>query len=133
MSEQCLALCGSEGVTGTVLVACSAALEDNQWLLDVSDRDRFILGLVGHVDSGRAFRADTDRFARHPRFVGIRSSACSVAELRHLVRHCRPAGLSAQGPCPAAGRRIVCRSRRARWGGRGGARGSGLLLIPVVL
>ena len=90
LSEQCRALCGDEGVVGAVLVECSDALEDNQYLLDLSDTDDFIVGLVGHVAPGPGFAAGIDRFASHPRFVGVRpspprtSAECSVEELRHL-------------------------------------------------
>ena len=84
LTEQCLAVCPHEGVTGTVLVECSAELEDNQWLLDMSDTDPFIVGVCGHIESGPTFRAEVDRFAQHPRFCGIRSGSCSVHELRHL-------------------------------------------------
>lgn len=90
LSEQALALCGHHGVTGAVLVECSDPVEDNQWLLNMSDTDEFILGVVGHLEPGPSFCANVTRFARHPRFVGVRptpprkSTHCSVEELRHV-------------------------------------------------
>ena len=84
LTAQALALCGHEGVEGAVLVECSAPVEDNQWLLDLSDSDEFIVGVVGHIEPGPSFRTEIDRFAQHPRFCGIRASGCSVAELTHL-------------------------------------------------
>lgn len=84
LTAQCLALCGHEGVAGAVLVECSAPVEDNQWLLDLSDTDQFIVGVVGHIEPGPSFCADVERFAKHPRFCGIRSSRCSLPELTHL-------------------------------------------------
>ena len=90
LSHQALALCGQHGVTGTVLVECSDPVEDNQWLLDMSDTDDFIVGVVGHLEPGPSFCSNVSRFAGHPRFVGVRptpprkSVHCSVEELRHL-------------------------------------------------
>ena len=84
LTEQALALVGDEGVEGAVLIECSPALEDNKWLLDMSDTDQFIVGVVGHVDPGPSFRAAVDRFASHPRFCGVRTGNASVEELRHL-------------------------------------------------
>jgi L-fuconolactonase len=81
---------GKHHVTGTVLVECSDPVEDNQWLLDMSDTDEFIVGVVGHLEPGPTFHTNVSRFARHPRFVGVRptpprkSAHCSVEELRHL-------------------------------------------------
>jgi L-fuconolactonase len=77
-------------VTGAVLVECSDPVEDNQWLLDMSDTDEFIVGVVGHVEPGPLFQSTIERLARHPRFVGVRptpprkAAQCSIEELRHL-------------------------------------------------
>lgn len=61
------------GVVGTVVVEASAWLEDNQWVLDLADRNPFLLGLVGHLEPGTAdFRGHLARFAKHPKFLGIR-------------------------------------------------------------
>jgi L-fuconolactonase len=84
LTSQCLALCGHLGVAGAILVECSAPVDDNQWLLDLSDTDQFIVGVVGHIDPGPSFCDEVDRFAKHPRFCGIRASGCSVVELTHL-------------------------------------------------
>jgi len=62
------------GVTGAVIVEASAWEEDNQWALDLADRDPFILGVVGHLKPGRPeFRSLLQRFAGHPKFLGIRA------------------------------------------------------------
>jgi hypothetical protein len=90
LSGQCRALTGKHGVTGAVLVECSDPVEDNQWLLDMSDTDEFIVGVVGHVEPGPLFHSTIERLARHPRFVGVRptpprkAAQCSIEELRHL-------------------------------------------------
>lgn len=61
------------GVSGTVVVEASSWIEDNQWVLDLAVKDKFIVGLVGHLEPGQAgFRNQLDRFAKNPLFRGIR-------------------------------------------------------------
>ena len=61
------------GVTGTIEVEASVWLEDNQWVLDLADRNPIIVGTVGHLEPGTPdFRKDLDRFHRNPRFRGVR-------------------------------------------------------------
>lgn len=73
------ALVAPHGVVGTVVVEASPWVEDNQWLLDLADRDepkpgmRGIVGVVGNLPLGDpACRGLIDRFARHPAYRGIR-------------------------------------------------------------
>jgi L-fuconolactonase len=62
-----------EGVTGAVVVEASVWLEDNQWVLDLASDDPTIVALVGHIEPNRpAFAQQVARFARYPRFRGIR-------------------------------------------------------------
>ena len=61
------------GVTGTVVVEASPWIEDNQWVLDLAARDKFLLGLVGNIKPGRSeFSAELKRFAANPLFRGLR-------------------------------------------------------------
>lgn len=84
------------GVTGTIVVEASPWEEDNQWVLDLAAREPLIVGLVGHLKPGRpGFVDHLQRFARHRRFLGIRSGLWDVAvepereaylkDLRHLA------------------------------------------------
>jgi L-fuconolactonase len=62
-----------QGVTGTVVVEASGWVEDNQWVLDLAERDPFIVGLVGHLTPGTdGFGPHLDAFTRNPLFRGIR-------------------------------------------------------------
>jgi predicted TIM-barrel fold metal-dependent hydrolase len=64
------------GITGTVVVEASAWLEDNQWILDLADREPFIVGFVGNLQPGTDdFAAHLARFARYRLFRGIRVNA----------------------------------------------------------
>ena len=98
MPEHYLALPVPQAVTGTVVVEASPWIEDNQWVLDLAARAPFILGLVGNLPVGSAeFAAHLDRFARNPRFRGIRirdrklegalEEANFVSDLRRLAAH----------------------------------------------
>src|ERR1017187_4084155 len=61
------------GIVGVVEVECSPWLEDNQWVLDIADKDPMILGTVGDLEPGKPdFRKHLDRFHRNPLFRGIR-------------------------------------------------------------
>jgi predicted TIM-barrel fold metal-dependent hydrolase len=61
------------GIVGTVVVEASAWVEDNQWLLDLSSADPYLLGIVGRLDfASDAFPEQLARFARNRRYRGIR-------------------------------------------------------------
>ncbi len=80
------------GIVGTVVVEASAWVEDNQWLLDLAERDPYLLGIVGRLDiASEKFSEHLARFARNPRYRGIR---ILTNELTHalaegkLIEHC---------------------------------------------
>lgn len=61
------------GVTGVVVVEASNHLEDNRWVLELVEGDRFYLGLVGNIDVYRDdFESQLKKLKQDPRFVGIR-------------------------------------------------------------
>jgi predicted TIM-barrel fold metal-dependent hydrolase len=63
----------SSGVVGAIEVECSPWLEDNQWVLDVAEKDPIMVGTVGNLDIGAAgFARNLDRFHRNRLFRGIR-------------------------------------------------------------
>ncbi len=79
------ALARPHGITHTVVVEASDWIEDNQWLLDLADSDRRIVGVVGNLDPmAPEFASRLQRFAAHPIFRGIRNRRPN-AELRTLV------------------------------------------------
>ena len=89
------------GVRGTVVVEASPWVEDNQWLLDLAAREPFILGIVGNLDPLAAgFAANLARFAKNPKFRGIRVSGKQLAErgtevaYRDAIRRLAAADLS---------------------------------------
>lgn len=61
------------GIRGAIELECSTWLEDNQWVLDVAEKDTIMVGTVGNLEVGTPeFRAHLDRFRRNPLFRGIR-------------------------------------------------------------
>lgn len=67
-----LALAAPHGCRETVVVEASPWVEDNQWVLDLAEKEKSIVGFVGHLDLGAEFAANLKRFARNPIFRGVR-------------------------------------------------------------
>ena len=71
-----------QAVTGTVVVEASPWVEDNQWVLDLTAHEPFIVGFVGNLPLGTPeFAGYLQRFAAHPLFRGIRIREGSLADL----------------------------------------------------
>ncbi len=61
------------GVVGAIELECSPWLEDNQWVLDVIEKDTLMVGTIGNLEPGKPeFAAQLERFAANPLFLGIR-------------------------------------------------------------
>jgi L-fuconolactonase len=61
------------GIVGAIEIECSAWVLDNQWVLDVAQKEDIMVGTVGHLTPGTPeFRYDLDTFQRNPLFRGIR-------------------------------------------------------------
>lgn len=61
------------GITGTVVVEASPWVDDNQWILDLAEKEPYIVGFVGNLDpDSDTFDADLDRLSENPIFRGIR-------------------------------------------------------------
>ncbi len=60
-------------VVGAIAIEASPLFDDNQWLLDLAETDKFIVGIVGDLEPGKpAFAEQLERFQRNPLFRGIR-------------------------------------------------------------
>lgn len=61
------------GVVGAIEVECSPWLEDNQWVLDVIEKDSIMVGTIGNLEPGKPdYAKQLERFAENPLFLGIR-------------------------------------------------------------
>jgi predicted TIM-barrel fold metal-dependent hydrolase len=66
-------IAGPLGVVGAIKVEASPWIGDNQWVLDVIEKDPFMVGMVGNLEPGKPdFRAHLDRLHKNKLFLGIR-------------------------------------------------------------
>jgi predicted TIM-barrel fold metal-dependent hydrolase len=71
------------GVVGAIEVECSPWLEDNQWVLDVIEKDTIMVGTIGDLEPDKpAFAKHLERFAKNPLFLGIRCGYLWDRDLR---------------------------------------------------
>ncbi len=60
-------------VSHTVIVEASDRVEDNQWLLDLTEGDDAFIAIVGNIEPfSPDFAEQLERYSRDPRFVGLR-------------------------------------------------------------
>jgi predicted TIM-barrel fold metal-dependent hydrolase len=80
------------GVAGTIVVEASPWVEDNQWLLDLAEKTKYIVGVVGQLDpAAESFEKYILRFARNPLYRGIRISHGALPNglKGNLVERCK--------------------------------------------
>jgi len=71
------------GVVGAIELECSPWLEDNQWVLDVIEKDTIMVGMIGNLEPDKPdFAKQLERFARNPLFLGIRCGYLWERDLR---------------------------------------------------
>lgn len=69
-----LAVASPLGVRETVVVEASPLLEDNQWILDLAEKEKSIVGFAGNLDlADEQCAAHIKCFAANPIFRGIRA------------------------------------------------------------
>ncbi len=61
------------GIVGAIEIECSPWLEDNQWVLDIAEKNPIIVGTIGDLEPGTpGFGKQLERLQRNPLFRGIR-------------------------------------------------------------
>ena len=61
------------GSVGAIKVEASPWVEDNLWVLEVSQRDTIVVGVIGNLEPEKPeFKEYFDRYRKHPLFRGIR-------------------------------------------------------------
>ena len=74
------------GVVGAIEVECSPLLEDNQWVLDVIEKDTIMVGMVGNLEPDiPEFPRQLERFAANPLYLGIRYGYLWGRDLREAM------------------------------------------------
>ena len=85
LPARCIEQARPAGVDGVIVVECSPWVEDNQWVLDLADKESFIVGLVGNLNIHDAqFSDHIIRFSKHPLFRGIRARLWEPTDLDGL-------------------------------------------------
>ena len=86
MPPDLLPLMQATGIDGTVAVQARQNLRETEFLLELADEYDFIRGVVGWVDM-RAddVEAQLERFAAHPRLVGVRHIVHDEADDRFML------------------------------------------------
>jgi L-fuconolactonase len=75
------------GFDACVTVQARQTLDETAWLLELADRSPFVVGVVGWVDlCSPDARAQLERFAKHPKLVGVRHIVQGEADDRFLLR-----------------------------------------------
>jgi L-fuconolactonase len=86
----------AHGVQQTVLVQAAATEQETEFMLALADPHDFIGGVVGWIDLSRAGTEHTlERWARHPKFKGVRPMLQDLPEADWIARAPRPEGVRA--------------------------------------
>lgn len=73
LPEDLAPLLAKTGLEGSIAVQARQSIEESRWLLELAEQDPSIKGVVGWVDlQSDAVEDELARFARHPKFVGVR-------------------------------------------------------------
>lgn len=74
------------GLSGSIAVQARQCIEENEWLLTLADKHPSVLGVVGWVDlRSSSVGEQLEKFATHPKFVGVRHVAQDEPDDRFLV------------------------------------------------
>jgi L-fuconolactonase len=88
-------LLAEAGVSGTVAVQARRTEAETAWLLGLADAHPFVRGVVGWIDMDTpGLEVRLERFAAHPRLVGMREVLHDMPDPDHAVapRHVRAVG-----------------------------------------
>lgn len=75
------------GIAATVLVQAAATVEETEYLLGIADATPTVVAVVGWVDCERPEHLlHLERFARHPKFVGVRPMIQDIPDTDWMLR-----------------------------------------------
>lgn len=73
-------------VVGAIKVEASPLFDDNQWVLDVIEKDPIMVGMIGNLDpASPEFAGHLDSFGANPLYLGIRYGYLWGRDLREAV------------------------------------------------
>lgn len=80
-------LLADHGIGATVLVQAAPSIEETEYMLGLADATDWIAGVVGWIDfADRSHRRHLERFARHPKFVGVRPMIQDIPDVDWMLR-----------------------------------------------
>jgi L-fuconolactonase len=75
------------GIDGTILIQAAPTLAETEFLLEIADKNSFVLGVVGWVDfEATSAPYDIARLAEHPKLVGFRPMIQDIADDEWMLR-----------------------------------------------
>jgi L-fucono-1,5-lactonase len=75
------------GIDGTIAVQAADSEAETDYLLSLTDRYKWIIGVVGWVDLEAQYAvASIERLAQHPRFVGLRPMIQNIEDDAWMLR-----------------------------------------------
>lgn len=75
------------GIGATVLVQAAPTVEETEYMLGLADATAWVAGVVGWVDfEHRGSLHHLERFALHPKFVGVRPMIQDIPEVDWMLR-----------------------------------------------
>ena len=75
------------GIARTVLVQAAATLEETEYMLGIADASETVAAVVGWVDFEKPGHLHhLKRFARHPKFVGVRPMIQDIPDVDWMLR-----------------------------------------------
>ncbi len=86
LPEQLAPLLRAHELEGTVVVQAQHSLRETQWLLELTERSRFIRGVVGWLDLRSPHLGEQlERFGRNRRFKGVRHILQDEADVDFML------------------------------------------------
>ena len=87
LPDELAPLLRATGFDGTIAVQARQMVEETEWLLGLADRHPLIRGVVGWVDlRSPGLPSELERFAPHPRLVGVRHVVHDEPDDRFMLR-----------------------------------------------
>jgi len=87
LPDELAPLLQATGFDGTIAVQARQLVEETEWLLALAERHSSIKGVVGWVDlCSTELTAQLERFAPHPRLVGVRHVVHDEPDDRFMLR-----------------------------------------------
>ena len=87
LPDELAPLLRASGFDGTIAVQARQLLEETEWLLALAERHSSIKGVVGWVDlCSTELTAQLERFAPHPKLVGVRHVVHDEPDDRFMLR-----------------------------------------------